>query len=126
MTPTLILALLVAALVAMLPVRQLHRAGWSSGALATSWVGYVAMLLVSIDAGPAVRYVLPLLIVLYVLPYVAGTARLAKAGRLLGARRAAPTRHVINVTPPAGSGTVEPPVEPAPKRRGRKPPIEYR
>jgi hypothetical protein len=125
MSPALILTFLLAALLAMLPVRRLHQAGWTSGALMTSWVVYVALILVGIDAGAGSKYLLPVLVVLFVLPYAIGPARLERIGRLFGAR-SAPARRVINVTPPGAPGVVEPTAEPVAKHRGRKPPVEYR
>lgn len=125
MSPALLLTLILSALLATLPVRQLHRAGWTSGALLTAWIVYAGLIVMGLDVGAGSKYLLPVLAVLYALPYVAGQARLEKVGRLFGARRA-PERPVINVTPPSGPAMVEPKAEPAPKRHKRKPPIEYR
>jgi uncharacterized membrane protein YfcA len=125
MSPTLLLTLLLSSLLAIMPVRRLHQAGWSSGALTTAWVVYVGLLLAAVDSGAGLRYLLPVLVVLFVLPYLAGKSRLEKVGRLLGARRAAPARPVINVTPPDGAAAPQDEAPP-PKRRGRKPPVEYR
>jgi hypothetical protein len=122
MTPALLLILLLSSLLATVPVARLHRAGWPSGALLTAWLIYVAGILMGLEVGFGSRLLLPLLIVLFVLPFAAGQPRLERAGRLLGGRRA-PGRHVINVTPPGG---VEPTSPPTAKRRGRKPPVEYR
>lgn len=124
MSPALLLTILLAALLATVPVRRLHQAGWTSGALLTSWFVYVALIVAGVDVGAGARYLLPVLVVLFVLPYAAGQARLEKVGRLLGARPRSVARPVINVTPPDAG---EPgPAEPAPRRRGRKPPVEYR
>lgn len=126
MSPALILAILLSALLAMLPVRKLNQAKWTSGALFSAWFIYVALMLMGLDAGVGARYLLPVLIVLFALPYVAGQARLEKVGRLFGARRPVEARPVINVTPSDGPSVAAPPTEAAPKRRGRKPPVEYR
>jgi hypothetical protein len=129
MNPALILIVILAALLATLPVRKLHQADWTSGALFTAWFIYVALMVTGLDVGAGAKYLLPVLIVLFALPYVVGQARLAKVGRLFGGRRTAAARPVINVTPPGGPGVAAPvdePVEPAEKRRGRKPPVEYR
>jgi hypothetical protein len=125
MTPALLLTVLLASLLATLPVRRLHQAGWTSGALFTAWFIYVAGILLGLEVGAGSRLLLPVLVALFVLPYIVGQARLERVGRLLGARPT-PARPVINVTPPGGAGTVEPAEAPAPKRRGRKPPVEYR
>jgi len=126
MSPALLLTLLLASLLATLPVRRLHAAGWTPNALFTAWFIYVALIVTGLDVGAGLRYVLPVLVVLFVLPYVAGQSRLERVGRLLGARRA-PAPPVINVTPPGGPGMVEDkPAETGRRRRGRKPPVEYR
>jgi hypothetical protein len=126
MTPALLLTFILSALLATLPVRRLHQAGWASGALLTAWVVYVTLIVMGLDVGAGSRYLLPVLAVLFVLPYAAGQARLEKMGRLLGARRRTTARPVINVTPPAAPRVGETTPEPAQKRRGRKPPVEYR
>jgi len=126
MTPALLLIVILSALFATLPVRKLHQAGWTSGALFSAWFIYVALMVLGLDVGAGAKYLLPVLIVLFALPYVVGQARLEKVGRLFGARRRAAARPVINVTPPAGPSVAEPKAEPVEKRRGRKPPIEYR
>ena len=126
MSPALLLALLVASLLSTLPVRRLHQAGWTSGALFTAWLVYLMGILSGLEVGVGSRYLLPLLVVLFVLPYVAGQSRLEKVGRLFGASRSAPARPVINVTPPSGQTIVDAQAEPVRKRRGRKPPVEIR
>ncbi len=126
MSPALLLALLVASLLSTLPVRRLHQAGWTSGALFTAWLVYLMGILSGLEVGVGSRYLLPLLVVLFVLPYVAGQSRLEKVGRLFGASRPAPARPVINVTPSSGQTIVDAKAEPVRKRRGRKPPVEIR
>ncbi len=126
MTPGLLLALIASMLLATFPVRRLHAAGWTPGALLTAWVVYAAGIALSVDAGLGARYLVPLLIVLYVLPFAAGQHRPERAGRLLGAQSPVPAaRPVINVTPGDPSAPTPDPATPKP-RRGRKPPVEYR
>ncbi len=125
MSPALLLALLVASLLSTLPVRRLHEAHWTSGALFTAWVIYLVGILSGLEVGIGSRYLIPVMVVLFVLPYVAGQSRLEKVGRLFGASRPAPVRPVIDVTPP-GQTTVDAAAEPVRKRRGRKPPVEIR
>ncbi len=126
MSPALLLTLLLSSLLAMPPVRRLQQASWTPGALLTAWVVYVALMVMGVD-GAASKYLLPVLVVLYVLPYAAGQARLERAGRLLGAaRRPARARPVVNVTPPGQPTVGVPPSEPSPNRHRRKPPVEYR
>ncbi len=126
MSPALILTLLLSALLATLPVRRLHQAGWTSGSLTTAWVVYVALIVMGVGLEAGARYLLPVLVVLFALPYAAGQARLERAGRLFGARGPAPTRPVINVSPPGSREGGETAPESASKRHGRKPPVEYR
>jgi hypothetical protein len=126
MSPALLVSLLLSALLATLPVRRLHEAGWTSGAKLTAWLVYAGGVVLSLEAGLGARYLVPVLVVLYVLPFVAGRSRLEKAGRLLGAARPAAPRPVINVTPPDAAEQAQPDTPPPAKRRGRKPPVEYR
>jgi hypothetical protein len=126
MSPALLLAFLVASLISMLPVRRLHEAHWTSGALFTAWVIYLLGILSGLEVGVGSKYLIPVMVVLFVLPYVAGQSRLEKVGRLFGAGRPAASRPVINVTPPGGRAAVDASAEPAKKRRGRKPPVEFR
>ncbi len=94
--------LLLVMLAALIPVRRLSVAGWSAGALFTAWVVYAVGLFVGLRLPGLARFVLPVMIIAFVLPFVAGPERLA---RLLGRRRARP---VINVTPPPAPGLGEP------------------
>ena len=127
MTPALLLTVILAALLATLPVRRLHQAGWTTGALATAWVVYLTGVIMGLDVGAGSKYLLPVLVVLFVLPFAAGQQRLERVGRILGARKAArAARPVINVTPGVASAAPEPVPAPAKKRRERKPPVEYR
>ncbi len=126
MSPALILTLLLSSLLATLPVRRLHQAGLTSGSLMTAWIVYVALIVMGVGLEAAARYVLPVLVVLVALPYAAGQARLERVGRLFGASRPDPARPVINVTPPGAPMADGSPVDPAAKRHGRKPPVEYR
>lgn len=127
MTPALLLTLLAAALLATIPVRRLQQAGWTSGALTTAWVIYTGGVVLGVDVGAGSKYLLPILVVLYVLPFVAGQKRLETVGRILGARKkVSAERPIINVTPGGPVTSASPEPVPAEKRRGRKPPVEYR
>jgi hypothetical protein len=113
MPPALVAMLLLVMLAALIPVRRLSVAGWSAGALFTAWVLYSLGLFVGLRVPGLSRFVLPVLIVAYVLPFVAGPERLT---RLFGRRRPS----VINVTPPpapglAAPGLAEPGAEPDPE-----------
>jgi hypothetical protein len=108
MQPTLLLTFLVAGLLALLPVWRLHRAGWPSRWLATAWIVYALGIFVGVRFPGAFRLVLPILVLLYVAPFVAGPERLA---RVLRGRR--PDRGVIiDVTPRPAPRLPEPPQQP--------------
>lgn len=130
MPPALILALLVAAMLAMLPVRRLHQAHWTAGALLGAWLVYVAGFLLGLEMGLGSRLLLPVLVVLFVLPFISGQPRLERVGRMLGGRTAPaqpdPGPRVIDVTPPGDRVAAGPPTPEPARRRGRKPPVEYR
>jgi hypothetical protein len=123
MTPALIALLLLAMLLALIPVRRLNTAGWSAGSLFTAWLLYALATFAAVRLGGPLRYLLPVLVIAYVAPFVARPERLA---RLLGPRRE-PPRPVIDVTPRAAQGLPDPEPAPPPRRtRGRKPPEEIR
>jgi len=121
MSPALIAMLLIVMLAALLPVRRLSVAGWSAGSLLTAWIVYALGLFVGLRFPGAGRFVLPVLIVAFILPFVAGPERLA---RLFGGRR---PPEVINVTPPPAPGLGEPatpreePAAGAPSAEGQRP-----
>ena len=96
MSPGLLLVLLVAVLLALLPVWRLQRRRLASGRRwSTAWLVYaLAIFLVVRVPGPA-RFLLPILVLAFVAPFVAGPERLA---RVLG-RRDPAARPVIDVTP---------------------------
>ncbi|MEI7744004.1 MAG: hypothetical protein WCK58_09675 [Chloroflexota bacterium] len=103
MTPALLAMVLLVCLIALLPVWRLNRAGWSAGALLTAWFLYAITLFAVVRFGFGAKYLVPILVVAYVAPFVAGPERLA---RLLGRRRERP---VINVTPRPAPGLPQPP-----------------
>jgi len=95
MSPLLLLALLVACLVALLPVWRLRVAGWPTGWLLAAWLGYTVTIVLAIRFGPAFRFLLPVIVLAYIAPFVAGPERLS---RVLAGRKP-PPRPIINVTP---------------------------
>jgi len=131
MSPELLLLLLLTCLAAMIPVRRLHEAGWSANSLFTAWFLYAVSLFAGMRFPGLARFLLPVVAIAFVAPYVVGPRRLAALGRLFGARREAP-RVVIDVTPkPApglpGTDGASPSASSSPARRGRrKPPVEDR
>ena len=104
MSPALLLILLVAGLLALLPVWRLKVAGWRPGVLVTAWLVYtLSIVLVLRVPGPA-RFLLPILVLAFGAPFVAGPERLS---RLLG-RRGPVARPVIDVTPAPKPGLPDP------------------
>ena len=104
MSPALLLTFLVAGLLALLPVWRLHRAGWPSSWLATAWIVFVLGIFVGVRFPGPFRLLLPILILLYVAPFVAGPERLS---RVLGGRRPDPGV-IIDVTPRPAPGLPDP------------------
>ena len=104
MSPALLLTFLVAGLLALLPVWRLHRAGWPSTWLATAWIVFVLGIFVGVRFPGPFRLLLPILILLYVAPFVAGPERLSK---VLGGRRPDPGV-IIDVTPRPAPGLPDP------------------
>jgi hypothetical protein len=94
--PGLLALFLVAGLVGLIPVWRLRAAGWSAGALATCWILYTLGIFVAVRFPGPFRLVLPILVVAYVAPFIAGPERLS---RVLGKRTPA-VPPVKNVTPP--------------------------
>jgi hypothetical protein len=95
MSPVLLLILLAAALLALIPVWRLRVAGWPARWLAVAWVAYAGAIVFAIRAPAASRFMVPMLVLSFVAPFVAGPERLTRVlrGRGTGAKP------VINVTP---------------------------
>jgi hypothetical protein len=104
MSPALLLFLLLAALLALLPVWRLRVAGWPWRALVTAWIAYGLCILVVIRFPIASRFLVPILVLAFVAPFVAGPERLSRV--LRGRKRPRP---VIDVTPNPPPGLTEPP-----------------
>jgi hypothetical protein len=104
MSPGLVLLLLVAFLVAMLPVWRLRLAGWPAKWLLAAWLGYAVAIILAVRFAAGFRFLLPILVLAYVAPFVAGPERLARV--LRGRRRGEPV--IIDVTPKPAPGLPEP------------------
>jgi hypothetical protein len=100
MPPLLLAVLLVAALIALVPVWRLRAAAWPRRWLVVAWFAYAATIVFAIRAPAASRFLVPMLVLAFVAPFVAGPERLT---RVLRGRRD-PDRPVINVTPRPPSG----------------------
>jgi hypothetical protein len=95
MSPTILLAVLVACLLALLPIWRLHVAGWSPRSLFTAWIAYILLGLVLVAFPGTTRFLLPILVLAVIAPFVAGPERLT---RVLGGRGRR-DGVIINVTP---------------------------
>jgi hypothetical protein len=114
MSPALLLLLIVACLLALVPVWRLNVAGWSARALFAAWVLYAVGILVAMRFPGPVRFLLPILVLAYIAPFVAGPERLA---RVFGGRRR-DRRPIIDVTPSPKPGLPEPPEPETPAAPG--------
>jgi hypothetical protein len=95
MSPLLLLIVLVAALIAMIPVWRLRAAGWPRRWLFVAWLLYGVGIFAAVRAPAASRFLLPILVLAYVAPFVAGPERLTRVLR----GRGEPPRPIVNVTP---------------------------
>ena len=105
MSPVLLLLALVAGLLALLPVWRLRRAGWPPRTLFTAWALYSLGILAGMRFPGAFSLLLPILIVAYLAPFVAGPERLTRVLR----GRAPEPGVIIDVTPRPAPGLPEPP-----------------
>jgi hypothetical protein len=103
MNPGLLLLVLAACLLALLPVWRLRVAGWPARWLLVAWLAYAVAIVVAVRFASAFRFLLPVLVLAFVAPFVAGPERLA---RVLRTRLA--TRPVIDVTPRPAPGLPDP------------------
>jgi hypothetical protein len=104
MSPALLLVILVACLLALLPVWRLAAAGWPRGWLLAAWLTYAGAVVLLVRFPGPLRFLLPLLVLAVVAPFVAGPERLTRV--LAGRRR--PERPIIDVTPRPAPGLPEP------------------
>jgi hypothetical protein len=105
MSPAFILIFLVATFVALIPVWRLRIAGWPPRSLFTAWVVYSAGIFVAVRFPGPFRVLIPILVLAYVAPFVAGPERLS---RVLNGRRREPAGVIIDVTPRSAPGLPKP------------------
>lgn len=105
MTAGLVLLLIVACLVAMLPVWRLRVAGWPARWLLAAWLVYSLGIILAVRFAGGFRFLLPILVLAYIAPFVAGPERLARV--LRGRRREEPVA-IIDVTPKPPPGLPAP------------------
>lgn len=108
MSPALLATLLLAGLIALVPVWRLHVAGWPSRSLLAAWILYAVGLFVAVRFPGPVRVLIPILVLAYVAPFVAGPERLSRVLR----GRPEPPGVIIDVTPRPAPGLPEPPEPP--------------
>jgi hypothetical protein len=109
MSPAFLLTLLVAGLVALIPVWRLRVAGWPPRSLFTAWVMYAVGIFVAVRFPAGAKVLIPILVLAYVAPFVAGPERLS---RVLNGRRGH-AGVIIDVTPRPAPGLPEPPNPPS-------------
>ncbi len=97
MSPALIAAVLVVGLLALPPARRLFLAGRSTGTIATYFLTLCVLGLLLALAPGTTRLVVPILIVLYIVPFIDWRRGIA---RLLGRETAEVRPPPRNVTPP--------------------------
>lgn len=100
MQPAVFAILLVAGLVALLPVRRLADAGWRPGSLLAAWLLYAVAIALVLRSG-TLRFITPIVVLAYLAPFVAGPERLARIIR----RRPTASGVVIDVTPRSIEGS---------------------
>ena len=101
--PALLALGIVLALVVLLPARRLHLAGFSSAVVATYALGVWALAMVLVIRPVLIRFLVPILVVLYLAPFVTAPGRMTaiiRRGR--GPRGDPPRPPMKNVTPPDG------------------------
>ena len=82
------------------PLWRLRAAGWPRRWLVVAWALYAGAILFALRAPAATRFLLPILVLAFIAPFVAGPERPARAAR----GQAPAPRPIIDVTPrpPAG------------------------
>jgi len=103
MSPLLLLATIVAALIALIPVWRLQRAGWSQRSLTIIWLALSGALLIVLTAPSVGRLLVPLLVLAFLAPFVTSPERLMQL------IRREPRGIVIDVTPRLGARAGKPP-----------------
>ena len=84
MSWTLVAIVLVAFVLALAPTRRLHLAGWRAAPLAIYLALLIALAVAAVAARGGVRVVVPILLVLYVLPFIGAPEIVARTVARLG------------------------------------------
>ncbi len=121
---TLLVLLGAIGLLALIPTRRLYLAGWSPRALALYYLGLVTLALVVAELRAPARFLIPILVVVYIAPFVtarAGLARLfGRSGRASSPIVSRPATR--SLPPPTGTVETPPPAEHAPGTGRARPP----
>jgi hypothetical protein len=102
--PYTFLALLaVIGLLALIPTRRLFLAGWSSGALVAYFLTLVGLGLIVAELRAPARFLIPILVIVYIAPFVTARAGLARIfDRAVGGRHSIVVRPIEPPSLPAG------------------------
>jgi hypothetical protein len=107
-SPVILALALVIGLLVLIPARRLQAAGFSGGAIGTYVVILWALGMAAAVQPIASRFLVPILIIAYLAPFVAAPEAVRRiVGR--GGRRDARQRPMKNVTPPEVDGPADPP-----------------
>jgi hypothetical protein len=101
--PALLAIGIVIALVVLLPARRLHLAGFSREVITVYALGVWALAMVLAIRPVLIRFLVPIVVVLYLAPFVTAPGRMSaivRRGR--GPRGDPPRPPMKNVTPPDG------------------------
>ena len=105
--PALLAVGLALALIVLIPARRLHLAGFRSRSVALYAACLWALAFVLAIWPAATRFLVPILVVAYVAPFVVAPERLARIVRRGGGGGAPPAPPLKNVTPPDPPAGVE-------------------
>ena len=112
MTPLTLVLLLAAGILALIPVYRLHVAGWPRPWLTGTWVAFTAAFLLVLAFPAPARFLVPILVIAFIAPFVVAPERLT---RILRGRE--PRGVVIDVTPlglTGGAGMAGRPIDDEP------------
>ena len=98
---------LALALIVLLPARRLHLAGFRSRAVALYAVALWGLAFVLAIRPAATRFLIPILVIAYVAPFVVAPDRLGRIVRRGGDRGGPPAPPIKDVTPPDPPGGAE-------------------
>jgi hypothetical protein len=113
--PALIGAIMIVALLALVPTRRLYLAGWGTGLLAAYFLSLILLAAIVVEVRGPARWLLPVLIVAYLLPFMTPRRGLA---RLFGL--AQPEPEPRSEPRNVGPEVIDPPAATPPQSRARR------